>query len=98
MVRLEPSPVVRLNRAVALAELDGPLVGLAEVDRLGEALDGYHAFHVARAELLRRLGRSGEARTAYDRAIDLAGNQAERAHLTRRRDQLVSAGPPRGPR
>jgi RNA polymerase sigma-70 factor (ECF subfamily) len=98
IARLDPSPVVRLNRAVALAELDGPLVGLAEVDRLSEPLDGYHAFHVARAELLRRLGRSGEARTAYDRAIGLTGNPAERAHLTRRRDQLVGAGPPRGPR
>ena len=64
-------------------------LGLAEVDRLGEALDGYHAFHVARADLLRRLGRSSESRAAYDRAIGLAGNQAERAHLTRRRDQLV---------
>jgi RNA polymerase sigma-70 factor (ECF subfamily) len=98
IARLDPSPVVRLNRAVALAELDGPLVGLAEVDRLSEPLDGYHAFHVARAELLRRLGRSGAARTAYDRAIGLTGNPAERAHLTRRRDQLVGAGPPRGPR
>ena len=89
MLRLDPSPVVRLNRAVAVAELDGPLVGLAEVDRLGDALEGYHAFHVARAELLRRLGRSGESRTAYDRAIELTGNPGERAHLTRRRDQLV---------
>jgi RNA polymerase sigma-70 factor (ECF subfamily) len=89
MARLDPSPVVRLNRAVAVAELDGPLVGLAEVDRLGDVLEGYHAFHVARAELLRRLGRSGESRTAYDRAIELTGNPGERAHLTRRRDQLV---------
>ena len=89
MLRLDPSPVVRLNRAVAVAELDGPLVGLAEVDRLGDALGGYHAFHVARAELLRRLGRSGESRTAYDRAIELTGNPGERAHLTRRRDQLA---------
>ena len=81
IVRLDPSPVVRLNRAVALAELDGPLVGLGEVDRIGDALNGYHAFHVARAELLRRLGRSGEARTAYSRGIELTGNPAERAHL-----------------
>ncbi|GAA2740514.1 RNA polymerase sigma factor [Terrabacter aerolatus] len=98
LLRLDPSPVVRLNRAVALAELDGPLVGLAEVDRLGDVLGGYHALHVARADLLRRLGRSAEARTAYDRAIELTGNPAERAHLARRRDQLVSAGPPTGPR
>ena len=58
LARVDPSPVVRLNRAVAVAEVDGPAVGLAEVDRLGEALDGYHAFHAARADLLRRLGRS----------------------------------------
>ncbi|GAA5020979.1 RNA polymerase sigma factor [Terrabacter aeriphilus] len=86
---LDPSPVVRLNRAVAVAELDGPDVGLAEIDRLAGVLEGYHAFHVARAEMLRRLGRSGESRTAYDRAIALAGNPAERALLTRRRDQLA---------
>ena len=86
---IDPSPIVRLNRAVAVAEVDGPGVGLAEIDRLAEVLDGYHAFHVARADLLRRLGRSGESRAAYDRAIDLAGNPAERAYLTRRRDQLA---------
>jgi len=86
---LDPSPIVRLNRAVAVAEVDGPAVGLAEVDRLGEVLDGYHAFHAARADLLRRLGRSSESRAAYDRAIGLAGNEAELAYLTRRRDQLT---------
>ncbi|NES30251.1 RNA polymerase sigma factor [Micromonospora terminaliae] len=89
LLLLDPSPIVRLNRAVAVAEVDGPGVGLAEVDRLAEVLDGYHAFHAARADLLRRAGRGGESRTAYDRAIDLAGNPAERAYLARRRDQLV---------
>lgn len=89
LLLLDPSPIVRLNRAVAVAEIDGPGVALAEVDRLAEALDGYHAFHAARADLLRRLGRSAESRTAYDRAIGLAGNPAERAYLTRRRDQLA---------
>ncbi|RKR93119.1 RNA polymerase ECF family sigma subunit [Micromonospora pisi] len=89
MVLLDPSPIVRLNRAVAVAEIDGPGVGLAEIDRLAEVLDGYHAFHAARADLLRRLGRGGESRAAYDRAIDLAGNPAERAYLTRRRNQLA---------
>ncbi|MFC3499595.1 RNA polymerase sigma factor [Micromonospora krabiensis] len=88
LAQLDPSPIVRLNRAVAIAEVDGPAVGLAEVDRLADVLDGYHAFHVARADLLRRLRRSGESRAAYDRAIDLGGNPAERAYLTRRRDQL----------
>ncbi|MFC4019040.1 RNA polymerase sigma factor [Micromonospora sp. GCM10011542] len=90
MVLLDPSPIVRLNRAVAVAEVDGPGVGLAEIDRLAEVLDGYHAFHAARADLLRRLGRGGESRAAYDRAIGLAGNPAERAYLTRRRSQLAS--------
>ncbi|KAA9106339.1 RNA polymerase sigma factor [Microbacterium rhizomatis] len=84
----DPSPIVRLNRAIAVAEVDGPDVALAEIDRLDVTLDGYHAYHAARADLLRRVGRSGESRTAYDRAIELAGNPAERAYLTRRRDQL----------
>jgi len=89
LVRLDPSPVVVLNRAVAVAELDGPHVALAQVEKLSEQLDGYHAFHATRADLLRRLGRSADARTAYDRAIGLAGNTAEAAYLTRRRDELV---------
>ena len=75
----------------AVAEVDGPQVALAEVDRLGNALSGYHAFHATRADLLRRLGRTEESRAAYDAAIDLAGNSAESAHLARRRDQLSGA-------
>jgi len=90
--RLDASPIVALNRAIAVGELDGPDAALTAVDRLRDALDGYHAFHATRAELLRRLRRRGEARSAYDRAIELAGNTAERAHLTRRRDELGSAG------
>lgn len=86
LVTLTPSPIVELNRAVALAELDGPEVALAIVDRLD--LDGYHPFHVTRAELLRRLDRGQEARTAYDAALALTQNEAERAHLFRRRDSL----------
>ncbi|WP_103352022.1 RNA polymerase sigma factor [Amycolatopsis sp. CA-128772] len=88
LVRLDPSPVVALNRAIAVAELDGPQVALAAVDRLGDKLAGYHAFHATRADLLRRLHRGKEARAAYDRAIELAGNSAETAALTRRRDRL----------
>ncbi|MFD7659056.1 RNA polymerase sigma factor [Actinosynnema sp. NPDC059797] len=88
LVRLDPSPVVVLNRAVAVAELDGPEVALAIVDRLGEQLAAYHAYHATRADLLRRLGRGREARSAYDEAIGLAGNTAEVAYLARRRDQL----------
>jgi RNA polymerase sigma-70 factor, ECF subfamily len=88
LVRLDPSPVIALNRAIALAELDGPEVALATVDRLADTLAGYHAYHATRADLLRRLGRSQESRAAYDKAIELAGNTAETASLTRRRDQL----------
>lgn len=88
LARLDASPVVSLNRAIAVAEVDGPDVALAIVDRLAESLAGYHALHAARADLLRRLGRGREARAAYDRAIDLAGNSAEIAYLSRRRDQL----------
>lgn len=89
LVRLDPSPIVALNRAIAIAELDGPQVALAAVDRLEGPLAGYHAYHATRAELLRRLGCSQEARVAYDRAIELAGNTAETAYLTRCRDQLT---------
>ncbi|WP_448002386.1 RNA polymerase sigma factor [Agromyces bauzanensis] len=88
LVRLDPSPIVALNRAIAVAELDGPEVALATVDRLEEKLAGYHAYHATRADLLRRLGRSQESRAAYDDAIALSGNTAETAYLTRRRDQL----------
>ena len=89
LVRLDPSPVVALNRAVAVAELDGPEVALALVDRL--TLPGYHAHHAVRADLLRRLGRSAEARAAYETAIGLSRNRAETASLTRRRDELAGA-------
>lgn len=80
---VHPSPVVELNRAVAVAELDGPAVGLALVEPL--ALAGYPAWHVTRADLLRRLDRRAEAAAAYDRAIALTGNPAEQAFLRRRR-------------
>lgn len=88
LVDLDSSPIVALNRAVAIAELDGPEVALAAVDRLQDRLAGYHAFHATRADLLRRLGLREASRAAYERAIELAGNTAETAYLTRRRDQL----------
>jgi RNA polymerase sigma-70 factor, ECF subfamily len=88
LVRLDSSPIIALNRAIAVAELDGPEMALAAVDRLGDKLAGYHAYHAARANLLRRLGRRQQSREAYDKAIELAGNTAETAYLTRRRDQL----------
>lgn len=84
---VSPTPVVALNRAIAVAELDGPEVALAVVDRL--ALDGYHAWHATRADLLRRLGRSAEAAAAYTAAIEATANAAERAYLTRRRAQIT---------
>jgi RNA polymerase sigma-70 factor, ECF subfamily len=88
LVRLDPSPIIALNRAIAVAELDGPEVALAAVDRLEDTLAGYHAYHATRADLLRRMGCSQRSRAAYDRAIELAGNTAETAYLIRRRDQL----------
>jgi RNA polymerase sigma-70 factor, ECF subfamily len=88
LVRLDPSPIVALNRAIAVAELDGPQVAMAAIDRLEDKLAGYHVYHATRADLLRRLGRNHTSRTAYDKAIELAGNTAEIAYLTRRRDQL----------
>ena len=87
LTRLDPSPIVALNRAVAVAELDGPEVALALVDRL--PLSGYHAWHAARADLLRRLGRSAEAKEAYDSALYATHNSAERAYLSRKRGELV---------
>jgi RNA polymerase sigma-70 factor, ECF subfamily len=87
LVPLDPSPIVALNRAVAVAELDGPEVALALVDQL--PLTGYHAWHAARADLLRRLGRTVEATDAYGAAIAATANTAERAYLTRRRNELA---------
>jgi RNA polymerase sigma-70 factor, ECF subfamily len=87
LTRLDPSPIVELNRAVAVAELDGPKVALTLVDRL--PLTGYHAWHAARADLLRRLGRTAEAKEAYDAAIAATQNSAERAYLSRKRGELV---------
>jgi RNA polymerase sigma-70 factor, ECF subfamily len=89
LARIDPSPIIALNRAVAVAEIHGPEVALAAVDRLAARLAGYHAYHATRADLLRRLGRSQKSRAAYDKAIELAGNTAEIAYLTRRRDQLA---------
>ncbi|MEO5831803.1 MAG: DUF6596 domain-containing protein [Nakamurella sp.] len=87
LTRLDPSPIVALNRAVAIAELDGPEFALALVNRL--PLTGYHAWHAVRADLLRRVGRSAEARQAYDSAIAATQNSAERAYLSRKRGELV---------
>ncbi|MGH9016472.1 MAG: RNA polymerase sigma factor [Acidimicrobiales bacterium] len=89
LLRLDRSAVIALNRAIAVAELDGPEVALGIVECLDGELGGYHAYHATRADLLRRLGRDQESREAYDHAIALAGNSAESAYLTRRRKELV---------
>jgi RNA polymerase sigma-70 factor (ECF subfamily) len=89
LLSLAPSPVVALNRAVAVAEVEGPEAALALVDGLD--LGGYHVFHAVRADLLRRLGRNAEAAQAYEAAIALAENAAERDFLLRSRQALTRA-------
>jgi RNA polymerase sigma factor (sigma-70 family) len=84
LYRLEPTPVVALNRGLALAERDGPEAGLASLDPLADRLDGYHLYHAARGELLRRRGRLDEARIADLRALELTENPAERRLLEER--------------
>jgi RNA polymerase sigma-70 factor (ECF subfamily) len=89
LYRFQPTPVVALNRALALAERDGPAPALAAIEPLGERLDGYHLFHAARAELLRRLGDAEGARTANRRALALTDNPAERRLLEDRLSQAA---------
>ncbi len=87
-----PSPVVALNRAVALAEVEGPKAALAAVDDLD--LDGYYLFHAIRADLLERLSRHEGAKKAYEAAIALTNNQAERTFLRSKLLSIVDRGPP----
>jgi RNA polymerase sigma-70 factor (ECF subfamily) len=92
LVRVEPSPVVELNRAVAVAMRDGPLAGLALIDTIlarGDLAD-YHLAHSARADLCRRLGLNAEARTSYERALSLTHQEPERRFLERRLSELAS--------
>jgi len=86
LMTIAPTPVVALNRAVALAELDGPTVALAEIERLD--LPDYQPYWVGRAEMLVRAGRGPEARDSFDRALALTDNAVERAYLTRRRAEV----------
>jgi RNA polymerase sigma-70 factor (ECF subfamily) len=94
LLRLQPSPVVELNRAVAVGERDGPGAALALVDALlaGGRLDDYHLAHAARADLCRRLGRAGDARAAYERALTLARLEPERRFLAKRLAALGGTG------
>jgi RNA polymerase sigma-70 factor (ECF subfamily) len=90
LLRVEPSPVVELNRAVAVAMRDGLEAGLALIDAIlarGD-LPHYHLAHAARADLCRRLGRMAEARASYDRALALARQEPERRFLERRLAEL----------
>jgi RNA polymerase sigma-70 factor, ECF subfamily len=90
LAQLAPSPVVELNRAVAVAMAEGPEAGLELLDRL-DGLDDYHLLHAARADLLRRLGREDDAVAAYERGLALATNPAERSFLERRLRDLLAA-------
>ena len=87
LLAVAPSPVAELNRAVAVAEVDGPAAALAELDDLH--LDSYYLFHAIQADLFRRLERDADAAAAYDAAIALVGNNTERAFLQRRRSALT---------
>jgi RNA polymerase sigma-70 factor (ECF subfamily) len=91
LARAEPSPVVELNRAVAVAMRDGPEAGLALIDGLlaRGALADYRLAHSARADLCRRLGRTAEARTSYERALSLTRQEPERRFLANRLRQLA---------
>jgi len=86
LARVQPSPIVSLNRAVAVAMVDGPQPALALIDALAAAgdLDGYHLLHAARADLLRRIGSRAEAAQSYTRALELVTNASERRFLERR--------------
>ncbi|GAB3578090.1 sigma factor-like helix-turn-helix DNA-binding protein [Leifsonia lichenia] len=88
LLPLDPSPIVRLNRAIAVGERDGLDAGLALIDALEPELTAYHPYHAARADALRGLGRTAEARDAYDTAMARAVNTAELAYLRSRRDEL----------
>jgi RNA polymerase sigma-70 factor, ECF subfamily len=90
--RLQPSPIVRLNRAVAVSKLQGPEAALLLVEPLEERLSGYFYFHGLRGALLKELGREKEARVAFDKAISLARTPAEAAHIRQHIDRLTSRG------
>jgi RNA polymerase sigma-70 factor (ECF subfamily) len=90
LLAVSRSPVVALNRAVAVAMRDGPAAGLDELDRLSadSRLEGHHLLHAARADLLRRQGRLDEAAAAYKKSLELPQNEAERRYLQRRLEEL----------
>lgn len=87
LLRMEPTPVIRLNRASALADAGGIEAAMTEIDRLRDDLEGYQPYYATRADILMRMQRHGEAIKAYDRAIELSGNQPERVFLVRRKEK-----------
>lgn len=96
LLEIVPTPVVALNRAVAIAMAEGPAVGLELVDEIDRSADaeGYHLVPATRADLLRRLGRTDEAILAYRRTIELVPTEAERRYLTKRIRDLSQCGGP----
>lgn len=92
LLRIQPSPIIELNRAVAVAMASGPRAGLELIEGIaaGGALDGYHLLYAARADLLRRLGSSAEAAQSYERALELVTNESERRFLKRRLREVKS--------
>jgi RNA polymerase sigma-70 factor, ECF subfamily len=91
LMRVEPSPIVELNRAVAVAMRDGPAAGLELIDRIlaGGELTGYHLIHSARADLCRRLGQKADARASYEKALALTRQEPERRFLEKRLKELA---------
>jgi RNA polymerase sigma-70 factor (ECF subfamily) len=88
---MQPSPIVALNRAVAVAMVEGPQTALTLIDGLARDLDGYHLLHAARADLLRRMGAGAEAARSYTRALELVSNDSERRYLERRLREVQAA-------
>jgi RNA polymerase sigma-70 factor (ECF subfamily) len=93
---MQPSPVVTLNRAVAVSKVRGPDAALQMIEPLGERLSNYFHFFGVRGALLMQLGRNDEARVAFDRAIALANTSAEAAHIRMHLDRLIRDSQPRG--
>lgn len=91
--QLQPSPIISLNRAVAVAMAEGPEIGLALIDLLASELDEYHLLHAARADLLRRMDSKKEAAESYERALQLVTNESERRFLERRLREVRLSGP-----
>ena len=91
LLQYEPTPVVALNRAVALAETGQQAAALAQMTSLAEALDNYQPFHAAHADVLAALGRAPESLAAFSRAIALAASSSDAAFLANRRDKLLKS-------